>query len=464
MIVFLPNRVGTLVRVSSAGGTPEPLNPLGEGEVTQRWPQVLPEGKGVLFSGNTIANDAYNDATLVVRAPTGARTVVLRGGFHGRYVPGGHLVYLRDGTLFAAPFNLERLVITGPPVPVVEGVISDVNTGSAQFAISKGGTVVYLPGPSVGGGIPVQWMDRAGTVSLLRAAPANWWNLRFAPDGRRIALQITDRQDDIWIYEWARETLTRLTSHPAADTSPVWTPDGQRLVFASTRADKAAANLYWQRADGTGDAQRLTTSTNPQQPGSWHPSGKFLAFTEVNPGTNADLMILAMDGDEASGWKPGNATVFSNSSSAEREPMFSPDGRWIAYVSDESGRDEVYVRSFTGPGGKSQISTSGGTAPTWSQTKPELFYGAATASPEAQIMVAPFSVEGGSFRAEKPRPWSAARYLFRGPNRMFDLHPDGTRFAVAAANPNRSGMKTDHVTVITNFFEELRRLAPPAKR
>ena len=307
-IVFLPNQLGSLMRVSSDGGTPAPLLSLVEGEVTQRFPQVLPGGKAVLFTSSG-TSAAFNDANLVVQAlPTGTRTVVQRGGYHGRYLPSGHLVYLHDGTLFAAPFDLERLAVTGPPVSAVEGVASNEGMGSAQFAVSASGTLAYLPGQSTGGGVPIHWMDREGKTMPLRASRANWLNLLFAPDGQRLALEIFGEQADIWVFEWARDSLTRVTSDPRADTKPVWTPGGRSLVFASTRADASTPNLYWQRADGTGPAQRLTESKNPQQPASWHPSGTFLAFEEQHPTTKGDLMILTMEGDEASGWKPGKPT------------------------------------------------------------------------------------------------------------------------------------------------------------
>src|SRR5262249_40092203 len=155
-------------------------------------------------------------------------------------------------------------------------------------------------------------------------------------DGGRVAMEIaTAGSLDVWVYEWARDTLTRLTFDPGTDVKPVWTPDGRRIVFGSTRAGQL--NLYWQKADGTGEAQRLTQSTNSQLAGSWHPSGKFLAFYEQNPQTGQDIMILPMEGDEASGWKPGKPTVFLNTPFAEFEPMFSPDGKWIAYHSNDSG-------------------------------------------------------------------------------------------------------------------------------
>jgi Tol biopolymer transport system component len=370
-------------------------------------------------------------------------------------------VYLRDGTLFAAPFDLDRLEVTGPPVPALEGVTANDRSGSAQFAVSATGTLVYVPGPSTGGGgININLVNHEGKTTPLRTTLANWSSPQFAPDGQRLAIQINDGPPDIWVYEWARDTLTRLTFDAADDRKPVWTPDGRHIVFASSRGDKSTLNLYWQRADGTGDAQRLTDSKNPQFPASWHPSGKLLAFEENTPQTGYDLMILPMEGDETSGWKPGKPTAFLNSPVAEREPMFSPDGRWLAYASNETGRFDVYVRPFPGPGGKRQISTGGGVYPTWSRTKRELFYG----TESGRIMVAAFTVEGDSFRAEKPRFWSDGRFLQRGANRPFDLHPDGERFAIAPAAQTPGGAKQDHVTFIFNFFDELRRIAPTGRR
>jgi serine/threonine-protein kinase len=323
--------------------------------------------------------------------------------------------------------------------------------------MSVSGTLVYLPGQGTSG-VPIDWMDREGKTTPLRSAPANWTALQFAPDGRRLALQINvvGSGADIWVYDWVRDLFTRLISEPGNHANPVWTPDGRRIVFGSTPQNQGTLNLYWQRADGVGDAQRLTNSPYGHVPVSWHPSGKFLALRELNPQTNFDLLILPMEGDEASGWKPGKPTVFLNSRFDELEPMFSPDGRWIAYQSNESGRNEVYVRPYPGPGGKSQISTDGGVFPTWSRTARELFFG----TPTQQIMVSAYEVEGDAFRAEKPQLWSAGRYRTRGAFRPFDVHPDGKRFALAAAAPAPAGARHDHVTVILNVFDELRRIAP----
>jgi Tol biopolymer transport system component len=461
-IVFSPNSAPgvNLLRVSSSGGKPEPLTSLAEDEVTQRWPQVLPGGKAVLFTGSSTTG-AYDDANLVVQAlPTGARKVVLRGGYHGRYLPSGHLVYIHDRTLFAAPFDSGRLEVTGQAVPALEGVTSNPLTGGAQFAVSSSGTLVYLPGQSTSGGKPIHWMDREGKMTPMRDAPTNWFDLLFAPDGHRLAVEINEGESDIWVYEWGRDTLTRLTSDPADDEKPVWTPNGRRIVFASRRGDNATSNLYWQSADGTGDAQRLTESKNRQYPASWHPSGMFLAFQELNAQTNFDLMILPLEGDDGSGWKAGKPIVFLNSPSDDREPMFSPDGRWLAYQSNESGRNEVYVRSFSGAEGTWKISTGGGLYPLWSRTKDELFYG----TNEGQIMVAAFTVEGDSFRAEKAVLWSNGRHVARAFSRGFDLHPDGKRFALAPAGQTPGGAQQSHLTFIFNFFDELRRIAPVRAR
>jgi serine/threonine-protein kinase len=306
-------------------------------------------------------------------------------------------------------------------------------------------------------------MGHDGKTTPLRATPADWSNLVFAPDGRRLAVDVSDgKQTDVWTYEWARDMAFRLTFGPGDAQKPVWTPDGRRIAFGSTRGDKTTFNLYWQRADGTGEVQRLTDSKYGQGAWSWHPSGKFLAFHENNPQTRDDVMILPIEGDEASGWKPGKPTAFVNSPFLESGAMFSPDGRWLAYQSTESGHFEVYVQPFPGPGGKFQVSTGGGFTPTWSRARHELFY----ATLDQRIMVAPYNVEGDSFRAEKPRLWSEGRFVARqrqGPNRSFDLHPDGERVALAAVQETQDTAKSDKVVFIFNFFDELRRLAPPRK-
>ena len=466
-IVFTPqNGPGvTLLRVPAAGGKPEPLTTLAEGEVTQRWPQILPGGKAVLYSGSATPG-GFEDANIVVQPlPSGARKIVQRGGFYGRYLLSGHLVFMHEGTLFAAAFDLDRLDTTGPPVPLVESVAANAGGGSAgaaHFAVSSAGTLAYLAGQGFNNSAPIHWLTRDGKATLLRSAFSNWSNPQFAPDGRRLAMEIFDgRQWDVWTYEWARDTLSRLTFEATDDEKPVWTPDGRRIAFAARRRDQSNFNLYWQRADGTGEAQRLTESKNVQFPVSWHPSGKFLAFTEQAGTTQQDLMILPMEGDEASGWKPGKPTVFLNSPFVELEPMFSPDGRWIAYFSNETGRLEVYVRPFPGPGSKWQISTDGGTYPSWSRTRQELFYSSA---PDQRIMVASYSVAGDAFRPDKPRLWSDARFTLRPRQRSLDLHPDGERFALSALPASQAAAKQDKVGFIFNFFDELRRVAPAARR
>jgi serine/threonine-protein kinase len=413
----------------------------------------------VLFTAGIRGDDA---SIMVQSLPRGPKKVVQRGGYHGRYLPSGHVVYMHEGTLFAVPLDLGRLEPTGPPAPVLEGVIGNVGgtTGGAQFAFSERGTLVFLPGQG-GGKVPIQWMDENGKTEPLRTLAGNYFSIRFSPDGQRLAMGLGEgSEQDVWVYEWGRDRMSRLTLAPGADASPVWTPDGRWIAFSSTRADKATANLYWQRADGTGEAERLTESKNPQGPASWHPRGKFLAFHEPTT-ANRDIWILPMEGDEASGWKPGKPAAFLISPFFETDAAFSPDGRWLAYSSEEPGRFEVYVRPFPGPGGQWQVSEGGGRFPTWSRNRKELFY----RTPESTLMVATYAAEGDSFRAEKPRKWSPGLAPPLAPfNGTFDLHPDGQRFAVLKAAEQRAEERRDHVVLIQNFFEELRRLSPVGKR
>ena len=460
-IVFAPDkRPGTrLLRVAtSSGGTAAPVTELAEGEQIQQWPQVLPGGKAVLFTSSGTTG-MYNSADLAVQPlPAGPRRVVLRGGYHGRYLPSGHLVYIHDGTLFAAPFDLDRLEVTGPPVAAIAGMRSNSITGGAQFSVSADGTLLYLPGPSVGAGIPIQWMDARGNTTSLRPALSNWANPTFSPDGERLVMDIREAPAGIWVYELAQDKLTPVTTGPGDNIKAVWSPDGRAIAFASNRGSKSTPNLYWQNADGTGEAHRLTESDHPQRPGSWHPSGKFLAFDEVT-GLHHTVMILPLEGDVVSGLKAGTPRPFLDSGTMGSEPVFSPDGRWLAYSSQESGRAEVYVQPFPGPGPKTRVSTEGGFTPTWSRTSHELFYGFV----DGRIMVATYRESAGTFVVEKPRLWSEGRYQTRGPERMFDLHPDGTRFALAPVSQSPNVARPDKAILVFNFFDELRRIAPASR-
>ena len=318
---------------------------------------------------------------------------------------------------------------------------------------------MYVPGTAAQVADPIDWMTRDGKTSVLRATKAGWANPRFSPDGQKLALDIFDgKQRQIWVYDWARDTLTQLT-FDREDRGPVWTPDGRRIVFASDRAKAGISNLYWVNADGTGDVTRLTDSPENQWATSWHPSGKFLAFHESPGGaTGYDLMILPMEGDAVQGWRPGKPTVFLSTPASEQTPMFSPDGRWIAYVSNEAGSNfEVYVRRFPGPGGPWRVSMEGGAFPRWSATALELLF-----LSQGKVMVAPYTVVGDSFRADKPQVWSPTGYISLYSASQYDLHPDGKRLAILAA-PDQGSVVQDKVVFVFNFFDYLRKLAPVRK-
>jgi serine/threonine-protein kinase len=457
-IFFAPVPRAALLRVPSAGGSPEPLTRLdtATGEVTHRWPQALLGGKAVMFTANSQTGD-FEDANIVVQSlPDGPRRIVQRDGYFGRYLGSGHLAYMHEGTLFAASFDLTRLELTGKPVPALEGVAGMSAFGVAHFAFSARGALAFVPGKGMGLTVPIQWMDRQGATRSMRAVPAFYNHPRFSPDGRVLAVEIREgRQVDVWVYEWERDKISRLTEG-GDNRYPEWTPDGRRIAFASTRGDNATRNLYWQRADGTGEAEPLTRGKNAQVPMSWHPTGRFLAYGEQNPESRSDIMILPLEGDEASGWKPGIPTVFLASPFDELNAAFSPDGRWLAYQSNESGRMEVYVRPFSGSGEKTQVSMGGGMYPTWSRNGKELFYQQAA---DWTLMVATYATEGDSFRAEKPQQaGSIPRRGMGAPG--FDLHPDGQRFAVLKAAQEPTEVRQNQVVLIPHFFDELQRIAP----
>jgi Tol biopolymer transport system component len=302
------------------------------------------------------------------------------------------------------------------------------------------------------------WMRRDGTMTPMRAVPRDWRAAQFSPDGTRIAFHVDDgRQLDVYTYEWARDFTTRLTSDPAVDSNPVWSPDGRVVVFSSSRGVKQLANLYWVSADGSGDVHRLTQSDDRQIASSWHPSGKYLAFEQQISRQQWDLMVLPMD---VSGPVSKAETPIRVMSKIAQRPaaVFSPDGRWLAYTSNESGRSEVFVRSFPGPGLQSQISTSGGWVPIWSKRRNELFY----LSPDSHVMVVSYAIEGNMFRATPPQKWSEQPIHERPGPRSFDLHPDGDRILVSG--DLATGTDVDKVVLVTNIFDEVRWRLSDARR
>ena len=454
-IVFTPDIRTALFKVSSSGGTAQPLTTLDQqaGEVTQRWPQVLSGGNAVLFTSNTHGGN-YEDADIVVYSiSSGRRKTVQHGGFFARYMATGHIVYMHDGTLFALPFDLKRLEVTGQPVPILGGVLAVPGDASAQVSFSQGGNLLYVAGHVELRTASIYWRDSEGKFMPLRQTPADYNNPVFSPDGKRLALEINDgKETDIWVYEWERDILTRLTfgggDKREDNTNPIWTADGQRITYSSDEKS-GASDLYWTRADGGGDTRRLTETRNKKSPSSWTPDGKVLTFNQLKSGTTWNTMTMTTEGNEKLGWKLGEPKLFLDSASTEDMSVFSPDGRWLAYQSNESGEFQVYVQPFPGPGGRWQVSTDGGRFPKWSRNRRELFY----LTQDNKIEVATYTASNDSFRSDKPRLWSPGQFT----ERNFDLHPDGKRFAVLKASANNQSPPIDKVIFILNFFEELRR-------
>jgi predicted Ser/Thr protein kinase len=298
---------GGLSRISQNGGAPQPVSQL-QKELSHRWPQVLPGAEAVLFSAYT-AGIAFDDARIEVQSlRTGRRKTLVRGGTYGRYARSGHLLYVWQGLLFAAPMDLGKLELTGPAASVVDGVTANAY-GGAPFDISSSGTLVYAKNKAERQNL--FWLDSTGRMVPLRAGAAEYaYNLQFSPDGKRLAVVLIEGGNpDIWVYEWERDTMTRLTFTPGFDSFPLWSPDGKHIVFTSARHG-GPQNLYWMRADGAGEAVRLTESETAQFPASLSPDGRRVRFTEVNPRTGYDLWTVALEDVESDRPKAGKPEPF----------------------------------------------------------------------------------------------------------------------------------------------------------
>jgi serine/threonine-protein kinase len=413
-IVYCPDQWGEgLWRVPAAGGDAEALTqPDSEaGESLHALPHHLPGGDVLLFASFKGPSPA-NAAVEALSIRTGERRVLVQGATQGRYTAPGNLVYGSSGTLLVAPFDRVKLAVLGPALPVLEGVLNSSYSGAAHFDFADDGTLVYMPTDTVHDERSLVAVDREGVVRSLIDARHPYEDMALSPDGRRLALTLEGPSWNIWILELARGTLTRLTLEND-NRDPYWTPDGERVVYTSFRNGRYG--IFEKSADGSGPEEQLTSSKHLQSPESWTPDGRALAFTQWSPETHTDIWVMPRGADAASESQLIVATNF-----LEAVATFSPDGRWISYESAESGRLEVYVQPYQGPGGRVQVSTNGGDTAVWARDGRELFYRNGD-----EMMVVPIETEP-SFTAGTPRVLFRGRYLNTG--RDYDVSPDGDRF------------------------------------
>jgi eukaryotic-like serine/threonine-protein kinase len=452
-ILFTPTMAGGVWRVSSAGGTPQAVTTpdVARREKTHRWPEMLPGGKAALVTVGSADISSFDDARIeVLLLGTGERRLLVEGGTYARYVPTGHVVYARAGSLLAVPFDLDTLTVTGAPILVVRDVTTAPQYGSAAFGVAHDGSLLYAAGEEWVPRNRLVWVDRSGKMQPATEDRRAVFFVRLSPDEKLLAAAVDSAMNEEWIYDLVRGTSRRLPSG-WDNWEAIWTRDGRQLTFSSSRGG-GPDSLFLQAADGSGEAERLTTAEHVQLAGSWSPNGHVLAFTEVDPATGFDIWVLVREPDA----KP---KVFLRTHFNEWSPQFSPDGRWLAYVSDESRHVEIYVQPFPGPGTRFQVSIGGGEDPVWARDG--IYYRRG-----ADLMVAGVTTTAG-FSAGQPRllfrvpPVSKLAGLFAPWLGSFDVAPDGRRFVMIV--PDESRPPATELTLVQNWFAELKAKVPTGR-
>ncbi len=441
----LVGQIDGIYRVSANGGTPELVISVSAGDFPYG-PRLLPDGDSVLFS--VTSTQGWDDAQIVAQSiSTGERTLLVEGGSDARYLSTGHLIYALGDGLFALNFDADSLTVSGGPVPLIQGVMRAPNaqTGVANYDVSEDGTLVYVAGSVAAVERTLVWVDREGREEPIGAPARSYTSPRISPDGTKVALNPRDEENDIWIWDLARETLTRLTFDPGADTFPVWSPDSQRIAFSSTRNN--GPGLLWRAADGSGPVESLADSDGQIFPETFLPDGTgILVRGAVSGAEDDDIAIVLLEGES-------DATPLLQTTFRERNSEVSPDGSWLAYASNESGREEIYVRPFpdVDSGGRWQVSTGGGTQPLWARSGEEIFYRSGEALMAVAVQTEP------SFVAGNPEVVFEGQYAMTQGGRTYDVSADGERFLMMRQVESSSG--TAQIIVVQNWFEELNRLA-----
>jgi len=466
-IIFGDPRTG-LMSVPAGGGDVKTLTTAdaAKGEAGHFYPAMMPDGRFVLF---TIAATTIENAQVaMLDLKTGDRKTLIRGASDAVYADTGHIVYAAAGSLRAVRFDAVRLEAVGDPVTVVDAVVTGV-AGQADYALSRHGTLVYLPGGAAEQTLPARtllWVDRQGKEEPLSVPRQPYAVARLSPDGTRVALDVRDKSNDIWIWNIGGQTRTPLNVDPAQDLSPVWTPDGHRVIWTSTRGGGGSnPNLYWQSSDGTGAAERLTTAFHSQYPTSISRDGARVALFAQNPDGTGGMSISVLNMNGATGRRPVEPLLSGGLRDLIVNGEISPDSRWIAYQSNESGSFQVYVRPFPKVDeGRWQISPAGGTRPMWARNGRELFF----LDGNDHLTSVPVLTNAATFAAGAPTQILKTRYYpgwtSRGFDlRAFDISADGKRFLMIKdddTTEQKSAAAPPSMTVVMNWFEELKARVP----
>ncbi len=444
-ILFVPEFNLGIWTVSAEGGTAQQLLKTDEAQdrIAYTYLQLLPENKGILLAFASAQTMNADDEKIAVLEPGATEPrIIMQGGSNPRYLPTGHLIYVRSGSLLAVGFDLKRLALTSTPMTVVDGIERSI-AGDSQYAVSENGTLVYEPatGVELSGRWRFVMVDRKGTVrpiSERRGAPAEF---SISHDGKYIAARLVAVNDDIWTYDLATGTPTRLTSEAPDELFPQWTPDGSRIAYSTS-----TGKIYWQPADGSAPREELSHGDYPRQTGPFSPDGKTLAFVETHPVRQGDIWLMSLQDRKAQPFLATDANEFS--------PQFSPDGHFLAYVSDETGRNEIYVRPIGSAGGRKRVSTEGGNRPVWARSGKELFFmrGNKLASVALDAQANPIGRDRILLDAPK-----LDDLVFPEGRQYFDVMPDGEHFVMVLSAPYPA---PTHYNVILNWFTELQQRVP----
>ncbi len=428
---------GGVNRIPATGGTPVSVTALdtANGEISHRFPQLLPDGKSLIYTAKTKTMASFDEALIIAERLGGSEhKVLVKGGYYGRYLPSGHLIYLRGNTLFAVKFDPDKLEISGTPTPVERGGAVD-NGGTICLGVSENGVAVFSTPATYSNieSISLGWLDRTGATTALYDTARNYALARISPDGNKIALAIASANDDIWIFDIPRGLLSRLTHGWGNNSAPIWSPDGASVIYSAEKGQ--AANIYRTAWDGSGSEERLTVSPNPQRPTDVSRDGKFVTYEE-----NGDIWILPLDSSGA-GSPARKPYPYIQTRAYEVSGLFSPDGKWLAYTSDESGKPEVYVVSFPKRGAKQQVSIGGGVGGGFSRDGKQLVYGNGR-----NLMVVDVR-SGDKFEVSSPHK------LLTMPDSVtiMDVAPDGKRFLTLLKHGDNAPVL--NLEVVTEWFD-----------